>query len=333
MGQCDAKQVLLTVKYTFEAIGAIQARIHPAQRWPTNRGGTLTRRRRTGCVVAVALSVALAGTGCTGNSAADVKTAQGPAAAVLVNQINPVDYAKLKAGGVLNYPLHSPITNFNTYQLDGYNDDAKTLMSTMLPSLFTISSTNEFAYNPDYLVGEPKLTTDPAQTITYDLNPKATWSDGTRALLPGLRRAVAGAQRLGSELHGRDDRRLRQHRERDARRYRPGSGGRAEGGRRRRRLARAVQPALPARRALDRGRIQHRLADRAEAVRRPVHVPRRRCGCLHTGTQSQLVGARAEAGLDRLQGRADAGHHDRSTPGASDRRGQTSGRTSRRIPR
>lgn len=126
------------------------------------------------------MSVALSAAGCTGGSSPDVKTSHGPTAPVLVNQINPVDYSKVKAGGVFNYPLHAPITNFNTYQLDGANDDARTLMSTILPSLFTISSTNVFTYNPDYLVGEPKLTTDPAQTITFELNPKAKWSDGTQ---------------------------------------------------------------------------------------------------------------------------------------------------------
>jgi peptide/nickel transport system substrate-binding protein len=147
---------------------------------PTNRGGTLTRRRRTGVAIAVLISVALLGAGCTGGKAAsDAAVARGPAAAVLVNQINPVAYADLKAGGTLNYPLQAPIANFNSYQLDGYNDNVRTLMSTMLPALFTVSSTNQFTHNPDYLTGEPKVATTPAQTITYEINPKAKWSDGT----------------------------------------------------------------------------------------------------------------------------------------------------------
>jgi peptide/nickel transport system substrate-binding protein len=126
------------------------------------------------------VSVALAGAACTGGSTKPgAHPSSGPAAAALVNQINPVAYAKLTAGGTLNYPLLAPITNFNVNQLDGYNDDARTFVSTMLPELFTISDVNQFAYNPDYLTGEPKVTASPAQTITYELNPKAKWSDGT----------------------------------------------------------------------------------------------------------------------------------------------------------
>ena len=34
-------------------------------------------------------------------------------------------------------------------------------------------------YNPDFLMGEPTVTATPKQVVTYQLNPKAIWYDGT----------------------------------------------------------------------------------------------------------------------------------------------------------
>jgi glutathione transport system substrate-binding protein len=33
--------------------------------------------------------------------------------------------------------------------------------------------------NLDYLASEPTLVTDPQQVVTYEINPKAHWSNGT----------------------------------------------------------------------------------------------------------------------------------------------------------
>ena len=34
-------------------------------------------------------------------------------------------------------------------------------------------------WNPDYLASEPVLVTEPKQVVTYNINPKASWYDGT----------------------------------------------------------------------------------------------------------------------------------------------------------
>jgi peptide/nickel transport system substrate-binding protein len=126
---------------------------------------------------------ALLGAGCTGGSSArtadrTVTSASAKKAQALA-QINPVAYAKVSDGGVLNYPLNEPIDNFNKYALGGDNINTATIMAPIMPSLFTIDSANDFAFNPDYLTAEPKVVTAPAQAITYEINPKAKWSDGT----------------------------------------------------------------------------------------------------------------------------------------------------------
>jgi peptide/nickel transport system substrate-binding protein len=52
---------------------------------------------------------------------------------------------------------------------------------TTLPRVFSVERSGDaFAYEPTNLVaGEPTLTTSPKQVVTYELNPDATWSDGT----------------------------------------------------------------------------------------------------------------------------------------------------------
>ena len=129
--------------------------------------------------MATLTSLALFAAGCT--TSADKTSAARARSAAVHNQINPVAYADLKSGGTLNYPLTAPITNFNTYELTGDNINGNTasLMNTMMPSLFNIDSANKFTFNPNYLTGEPKVATAPAQSMTYEINPKAKWSDGT----------------------------------------------------------------------------------------------------------------------------------------------------------
>jgi len=51
-----------------------------------------------------------------------------------------------------------------------------------MPRAFDIlkQSNGTYEYKPNsVLTGEPKLETEPVQKITYDINPKAVWSDGT----------------------------------------------------------------------------------------------------------------------------------------------------------
>jgi glutathione transport system substrate-binding protein len=139
----------------------------------------VTRRVRTAAALATITALALLAAGCTGS--ANGGGSAGDRAAVTSGQaqINPVAYADVDAGGVLNYPLNAPIANFNKYELNGNNVNTATVIDPMLPSLFTIDDANNFAVNPDYLTAAPTVATSPAQTMTYEINPKAKWSDGT----------------------------------------------------------------------------------------------------------------------------------------------------------
>jgi peptide/nickel transport system substrate-binding protein len=130
--------------------------------------------------VAALAAFALLTSGCTGSGGSGgVAGDRNGGSAAPPNQINPVAYDKVASGGVLHYPLNQPIANFNSYELNGNNVNTAAIVGPILPSLFTIDGTDAFHYNPDYLTGEPKVATAPAQTMTYEINPKAKWSDGT----------------------------------------------------------------------------------------------------------------------------------------------------------
>lgn len=136
--------------------------------------------RRAGMFMVGVLAVALAGTSCGGGN----KTSDGGAAPKAQqradqNQMNPQSREKLRQGGKLVWPINEEIANFNYSQIDGTVQDAQWIVNAMLPWLFTFDASGAPTYNPDYLTGEPKVVASPAQVVTYELNPKAIWYDGT----------------------------------------------------------------------------------------------------------------------------------------------------------
>jgi peptide/nickel transport system substrate-binding protein len=95
------------------------------------------------------------------------------------NQMNPQPRDKVEQGGKLVWPIDTTISNFNYNQIDGTLLDGAFIINAVMPQMFTFNASATPSYNPDYLTGEPKLTTSPKQVVTYELNPKAVWYDGT----------------------------------------------------------------------------------------------------------------------------------------------------------
>jgi peptide/nickel transport system substrate-binding protein len=95
------------------------------------------------------------------------------------NQIKATPYSQVQAGGNLNWPIDSTIVQFNTNELDGNDLNTVQLMDALMPQLFLADAKNNLTYNPNYLTGEPKVAmTGSHQTVTYEINPKAKWSNG-----------------------------------------------------------------------------------------------------------------------------------------------------------
>ncbi|BCY11499.1 ABC transporter family substrate-binding protein [Actinoplanes sp. L3-i22] len=126
--------------------------------------------------VVVATLVATAA--CSGTSDKGTDQASAPPKAS-ENQINPKPRDQVKDGGTFTWALSGYPANFNYYELDGTDADASSVVLATLPALYNFEADATPVVNKNYLAAEPTLVTDPKQVVTYDLNPKATWDDGT----------------------------------------------------------------------------------------------------------------------------------------------------------
>ena len=129
--------------------------------------------------LAVALAAIVSACGGRGGSSATVPASGAATPSVTASQINKQPRERVKDGGTLTWPLDQIPTNFNALQIDGSLFDNNTVVSALQPSMFLFDAAAEPRFNPDYLVSEPTLATAPKQVVTYAINPKARWDDGT----------------------------------------------------------------------------------------------------------------------------------------------------------
>ena len=94
------------------------------------------------------------------------------------SDINPQDPATLVPGGNLRLSIGSLPDNFNTLHIDGNLADTASLLRPTMPRAFVISPDGSMTVNSDYFTNVELTKTDP-QVVTYTINPKATWTDGT----------------------------------------------------------------------------------------------------------------------------------------------------------
>jgi peptide/nickel transport system substrate-binding protein len=95
------------------------------------------------------------------------------------NQTRPVPRDQVQDGGTFTYPLQGMPTNFNYSQLDGTLQDNAYVIQALMPALYTNDADSTPRWDPNYLASEPALITDPVQVLTFQVNPKAVWYDGT----------------------------------------------------------------------------------------------------------------------------------------------------------
>jgi peptide/nickel transport system substrate-binding protein len=132
-------------------------------------------KKTAAALAATALAIGLAACGGGGGSDAGAP----PAPITAGDAYNPQPRDNIKDGGTLTDSLPEISSQFNTFQGDS------TLYSTVVwdwynPLLVTFSPTGDVQFNPDYLVGAPKSeVVNGNTTLTYTINPKATYNDGT----------------------------------------------------------------------------------------------------------------------------------------------------------
>ncbi len=122
---------------------------------------------RASLVAACLLVVALVGAAC-----------QPKPTAVGQNDINPVPAGSLVKGGTLNWPIGIFPSNYNGNQTSGAGSDEDAILSAMMPELFTFNAAGQPVLNTNYLRSATITSTNP-MVVTYEINPKATWNNGS----------------------------------------------------------------------------------------------------------------------------------------------------------
>ncbi|PWI44022.1 ABC transporter family substrate-binding protein [Streptomyces sp. ICBB 8177] len=132
-------------------------------------------RRSTTLALAATATASLVLSGCGGSSGGSSDGKQ----QVAVADVNARPLSDLKQGGTLRLPIEQWIDQYNSNTADGAQGDASEITADVEPVLFRTDEHGVPRLDPDYLVSAQVTSTSP-QVVTYQLNPKARWSDGTQ---------------------------------------------------------------------------------------------------------------------------------------------------------
>ncbi len=169
-------------------------------------------------LLAVGSAAALILGGCSGSK--EAPPVGGNAELGATSDINPKDPATLQQGGNLRLALSSFPANFNILNIDGNEADTGSVLRPTLPRAFVVAADGSMKVNTDYFTNVELTSTEP-QVVTYTINPKAEWSDGTPITwediasqihaTSGKDKAFAiaspnGSDRVASVTRGADDR-------------------------------------------------------------------------------------------------------------------------------
>jgi peptide/nickel transport system substrate-binding protein len=168
---------------------------------------------------AAALVLALTIAGCSSGPQAP-PPAGGNAEVGKTSDLNPQDPSTLRQGGNLRLALTEFPSNFNSLHIDGNMADAGAMLRATMPRSYRIASDGTMTVNKDYFTDVQLTSTNP-QVVTYTINPKAVWSDGTPITWEDIKSqidatsgknkdfAIAstnGSDRVASVTRGVDDR-------------------------------------------------------------------------------------------------------------------------------
>ncbi|PFX01998.1 ABC transporter family substrate-binding protein [Nocardia farcinica] len=116
--------------------------------------------------------------GLVGCSAAD-RSADGLSDALgTSSDINPVPREQVREGGNLRLSVSAFPANWNTLSIDGNEGDIADIERPMMPRAFRIDAAGKLTVDTDFFTDVALTNTNPQQ-VTYTINPKAVWSDGT----------------------------------------------------------------------------------------------------------------------------------------------------------
>ncbi|MGW4894996.1 ABC transporter family substrate-binding protein [Kitasatospora sp. NPDC004240] len=137
---------------------------------------------RSARLTAAALTAVLVLAGCApdepSDASADVPTmASSPKLTAM--DINPHPRTDLRQGGTLHFAVAQYSTQWSPIHTDGSEASTISVTKPLLPTFFRSDAAGTQTVNPAYLVSAESGLRDGRQTVTWTLNPKAKWSDGT----------------------------------------------------------------------------------------------------------------------------------------------------------
>jgi peptide/nickel transport system substrate-binding protein len=130
---------------------------------------------QTRALLALAAAFGLVAAACSGAPSNQAPAKQQSATE---NQINPLPRDQVRDGGTLTWPLDQIPANFNYNHIDA-EISTKYVDFAVMPLMFRSDAHGTPRWNPNYLASDPTVTADPKQVVTFDIAPKAVWSDGT----------------------------------------------------------------------------------------------------------------------------------------------------------
>nr|WP_227999321.1 ABC transporter family substrate-binding protein [Nocardia australiensis] len=139
------------------------------------------------CAVPVVV-VGLIATGCGAN---DTDSATGLSDAIgTTSDINPKNADEVRDGGNLRLATTSYPANWNTLSNDGNDGEIADIERPMMPRSFNVDAAGKLSLNTDYFTDVALTDTEPQQ-VTYTINPKAVWSDGSPITWEDIRSQAA----------------------------------------------------------------------------------------------------------------------------------------------
>jgi peptide/nickel transport system substrate-binding protein len=180
--------------------------------------GAHTVPGRAGCLAVFSVVAVVAVSGCSGYEG--VPSAGGAAELGTTSDINPQDPATLRDGGDLKLAIGQFPPNFNVLNIDGNLADTGAVMHPTMPRAFIVGPDGSTRVDNNYFTSVELTSTNP-QVVTYTINPKAVWSDGTPITWQDIAAqinatngsdksfaiaATSGADRVASVTRGVDDR-------------------------------------------------------------------------------------------------------------------------------
>ncbi len=125
---------------------------------------------------AMALAATLTLSACSGSQPSAQQATPG---SIPATDVNPRPADSLRQGGVLRTSILAYPVQWNVNNVDGLQGDVVEMARVLLPRPFRLNERGEPTLVPTTLTSAEVTATSPAQVVTYRINPRATWSDGT----------------------------------------------------------------------------------------------------------------------------------------------------------